>query len=159
MYTVDIAHQHIGVKYSYISRLHCTSYSTPNCCFLLWFGTDRFTNILQAYFFGNGPLPRYVKLLVAHVPGMPETFSPPTRFSDPDMHHGACVTLVPWCMPRSLTSDFLWSRWWGKCSRHSRRMRNPQFYVSGKRPMVCLGLTQCQWTNREGYGCKMKLCH
>ena len=25
--------------------------------------------------------------------------------------------------------------WWGKCSRHSRRMRNPQFYVSGKRPM------------------------
>ena len=26
--------------------------------------------------------------------------------------------------------------WWrGKCSRHSRHMRNPQFYVSGKRPM------------------------
>ena len=26
-------------------------------------------------------------------------------------------------------------RWRGKRSRHSRRMRNPQFYVSGKRPM------------------------
>ena len=26
-------------------------------------------------------------------------------------------------------------RWRGKCSRHSRRMRNPPFYVSGKRPM------------------------
>ena len=26
-------------------------------------------------------------------------------------------------------------RWWGKRSRHSRRMRNPQFYVSGKRLM------------------------
>ena len=26
-------------------------------------------------------------------------------------------------------------RWWGKRSRHSRRMRYPQFYVSGKRPM------------------------
>ena len=28
------------------------------------------------------------------------------------------------------------SRWWGKRSRHSRRMRNPQFCVSGKRPMI-----------------------
>ena len=30
--------------------------------------------------------------------------------SDPDMHHGTCVMHVPWCMPRSLTSGFLWSR-------------------------------------------------
>ena len=43
-------------------------------------------------------------------PGMPGTFSPPPRISDPDMHHGTCVTHVPWCMPGSLTSDFLWSR-------------------------------------------------
>ena len=29
--------------------------------------------------------------------------------------------------------------WWrGKQSRHSRRMRNPQFYVSGKRPLARL---------------------
>ena len=34
----------------------------------------------------------------------------------------------------SLTSGFLWSQWRGKRSRHSQRMRNPQFYVSGKRP-------------------------
>ena len=34
-----------------------------------------------------------------------------------------------------LTSGFLWSRRRGKHSRHSRGMRNPQFYVSGKRPM------------------------
>ena len=27
-------------------------------------------------------------------------------------------------------------RWRGKRSRHSRRMHNPQFYVSGKRPMA-----------------------
>ena len=64
------------------------------------------------------------------------TFSPPPRISDPDMHHDTCVTHVPWCMPGSLTSGFLWSRWRWKRSRHSRRMRNPQFYVSGKRPMV-----------------------
>ena len=58
------------------------------------------------------------------------------RITDPDMHRGTCVTHVPWCIPGSLTSGFLWSRWWGKRSRHFRRMHNPQFYVSGKRPMM-----------------------
>ena len=85
----------------------------------------------------HGPLARYVKLRVAHPPGMPGTFSPPPQVSYPDMHHGTCVTHVPWCMPGSLTSGFLLSRRRGKRSRHSRRMRNPQFYVSGKRPIVC----------------------
>ena len=41
---------------------------------------------------------------------------------------------VPWCMPGSLTSDFLWSQLHGKRSRHSRRMHNPYFCVSGQRP-------------------------
>ena len=84
----------------------------------------------------NGPLARYVKLRVVHAPGMPGMFSPPPLVSDPVMHHDTCVTHVLWCMPGSLTSGFLWLRWRGKHSRHSRRMRNPQFYVSGKRPMV-----------------------
>ena len=84
----------------------------------------------------HGPLARYVKLRVAHAPGMPGTFSPPPRVSDPDMHHGTRVTHVPWCMPGSLTSIILWSRWQGRRSRHSWRMRNPQFYVTGKRPIV-----------------------
>ena len=56
--------------------------------------------------------------------------------SDPDMRHGTRVTHVPWCMPGSLTSGVLWSRQWGKHSRHSWRMHNPQFYVSGKRPIL-----------------------
>ena len=60
---------------------------------------------------------------------------PPPLVSDPDMHHGTFVTHVPWCMPGSLTNCFYWSRWPGKRSRHSRRMHNPQFYVSGKRPI------------------------
>ena len=64
-----------------------------------------------------------------------ERFSRHLRVSDPDMHHGTCVTYVPCCMPGSLTSCFLWIRWRGKRSRHSRCMHNPQFYVSGKRPM------------------------
>ena len=88
------------------------------------------------YCIWHGPLARYVKLWVAHEPGMPGTFSLPPRVSDPDMHHGKCATHVLWCMPGSLTSGFLWSRWRGKNSRHSRRMRNPQFYVSGMRPML-----------------------
>ena len=36
---------------------------------------------------------------------MSGTFSPPPRKplnSDPGMHHGTCVTHVPWCMPESL---------------------------------------------------------
>ena len=67
----------------------------------------------------HGPLTRYVKLRVAHAPGMPGTFSPPPRVSDPDMHHRTCVTHVPRCMPGSLTSGFLTSQW-----RHFWRMRN-----------------------------------
>ena len=54
------------------------------------------------------------KIAGAHAPGMPGTFSPSPQVSDPDMHHGTCVTHVPWCMPGSLTSGFLWNRQWGK---------------------------------------------
>ena len=84
----------------------------------------------------HGPLARYAKLRVAHAPGMSVTFSPSPHVSDPNMHHGMCVTHVPWCMPGSLISGFLWSRWRGNPSRHSWRMRNAQFYVSGKRSMI-----------------------
>ena len=79
----------------------------------------------------NGPLTRYGKLRFAHAPGMPGTFSMPQQVSDPDMHQGTCVTHVPWCMP-----GFPLKSWQGIRSWHSRRMRNPQFYVSGKRPMA-----------------------
>ena len=67
--------------------------------------------------------------------GMPGTFSPPLRVSDADMYHGTCVTHVPWYLTGSLTSGVLWSRWRRKRSWHSQCMHNPQFYVSGKRPM------------------------
>ena len=91
---------------------------------------------ITVFFMNHGPLTRYVKLWVAHAPVMPGMFSPPPLVRDPDMHHGTCVTHVPWCMSESLTSCFLWSRWRGKRSRHYRRMCNPQFYVSGKRPLA-----------------------
>ena len=82
----------------------------------------------------HGPLARYVKLWVAHAPGMLGTFSPPPRVSDPNMHHGTCVTHVSWRMPGSLTSGFFWSRWRGKRSRHSRSMRNSQFTYLARDP-------------------------
>ena len=59
-------------------------------------------------------LTRSVKLRVAHAPGMPVTFSPPSWVSNLDTHHGTRVTHVPWCMPGSLTSGFLWSLVAGK---------------------------------------------
>ena len=84
----------------------------------------------------HGLLARYVKLRDAHVPGMLGAFFPPPWVSDPDMHHGTCVTHVPWCRPGSLNSDFLLSRWRGKRSRYYRHMRNPHLYVSDKRPIA-----------------------
>ena len=55
----------------------------------------------------HGSLTRYAKLQVVHAPGMPGTFSPPPTSketaSDPSMHHGTCITHVPWCMSGSLT--------------------------------------------------------
>ena len=84
----------------------------------------------------NGPLDRYVKLRVTHALGMPGMFSLSPRVSDPDMHHGTCGMHLPWCIPGSLTCGFLWSWRRGKRSRHSRCMRNPQFYISGKRHIV-----------------------
>ena len=95
-------------------------------------GLDRKDNKVSREAF-HGPLARYEKLRMRRE--CRERFPPPPQFSDPDMHHGTCVKHVPWCMPGSLTSGFLWSRWRGKRSRHSRRMRNPRFCVSGKRPM------------------------
>ena len=84
----------------------------------------------------HGPLARYIKLPVAHAPGMPGTFSPPPRVSDPDMHHGTCVTHVPWCMPGSLTSVFFLSRWWGKTFPAFPAHAQPANLLSGKRPMM-----------------------
>ena len=66
---------------------------------------------------------------------MPGTLSTPTRIRDTDIRHGTCVSHVSWCTPGLLTGRFLWSRWRGKRSRHFQRMRNPQFCVSGKRPI------------------------
>ena len=48
------------------------------------------------------------------------------------LSHNPTATM-PWCMPGSLTSGFLWSPWQGKRSLLSWCMRNPQSYISDKR--------------------------
>ena len=78
------------------------------------------------------PLARYVKLQVADAPGMSGTFSPVTA-GKPSRHPSRHVRNAGAVMH---AGRFLLSRWRGKRSRHSRRMRNPQFYVSGKRSIT-----------------------
>ena len=53
----------------------------------------------------HGPLDRYIKLRVRMRRECREHFP---RVSDRDMHHGTCVTHMPWCMPESLTSGIFW---------------------------------------------------
>ena len=77
------------------------------------------------------PLPMGLLPDSAHAQGMTGTFSPPPRVSDPDMHHGTCVTHVPWCMSWSLLLVSFEVGRRGKHSRHSRRMRNFTYLVRG----------------------------
>ena len=127
----------VGVSiYTYVNRRYCKQ-------FTVWYPEVTLVSIDCTM----GLLPdTYVKLRVAHAPEMPGTFSPLPRLSYPDMHHGACVTHVPWCMPGSLNSGFLWRWWRGKRSRHSRRMRNKQYCVSGKRFITHLSITVYAYT-------------
>ena len=78
------------------------------------------------------------KIAGVHAPGIPERFPRHRWLSDPDMHHGTYVTHVPWCMPGSLTSSFIWSRRCGETFPAFLAHAQPTFYVSGKRPMETL---------------------
>ena len=60
--------------------------------------------------------------------------------SDLGMHHGTRVTHVPWYLSWSLTRGGGGGR---TRSRHSQRMRNPQFYVSSTRPMYTAAMYIC----------------
>ena len=97
---------------------------------------------------GHRRLTRYVKLRVAHAPGMPGTFPRHRGLAIPP-----CITTHAWrtccdTLPGSFTSGSLWSGWREKRSRHSRRMRNLQFYVSGKRPIIWISDGLVHWPLR-----------
>ena len=86
----------------------------------------------------HGPLTRYVTLRVAHAPGMPGTFSLTADskwkplVSDPGMHHGTCVSHVPWCMSGLLAPDG------GKTFPAFPAHAHLQFSISCKRPIAKL---------------------
>ena len=63
--------------------------------------------------------------------------------SDPGMHHGTCVTHVPWCMSGSLT------RCGGETFLAFPAHAHPQIYVSGKRPIGW----NSNWINRQSVAC------
>ena len=81
-----------------------------------------------------------------------ESYPRPRRLEIPTCITARASRTCRDAMPGSLTCVFLWSWWRGKRSRHSRRMRNPQFYVSGKMPMesmvsrACLRYTRAFFT-------------
>ena len=95
----------------------------------------------------HGTFTRYVKLRVAHAAGMPGRFSQPltskktdgqlSRHASRHVHHARAVTHVGIANPR----------WRVNRSHHSLRMRNPQFYASGKRPIGVVFATACGATN------------
>ena len=104
----------IALEITSANKVRVPRTSTPTLLCWRWYHSK-----WPARFRKIWPLARYVKLWVAHAPGMPGTFSSPPRVSGPDMHHGTCVTHEPWCVQWSLTGSFLWSQWWGKHYRHS----------------------------------------
>ena len=111
------------IKRRFTQKINWDIISSKNCLFVwaCWgWGIYR-----------HRPLTTYVKLRVAHALGMPGTFSPPptsnetaserSRHASRHVRHARAVMHVGISNPQ----------WRGKRSRHSRCMRNPQFYVSG----------------------------
>ena len=94
--------------------------------------------ITACHLFGtcHGPLARYVKLRVRMRRECRERFPRHRRWAIP-----TCITARAWrtcrdaCRDRQLSVSFEIGGG-GKRSRHSRRMRNLQFYVSGKRSIT-----------------------
>ena len=90
----------------------------------------------------HGALTRYVKLRVAHAPGMLRTFSPPPQVSYPNM---------PWCMPVLLTSSFVWSRWRGKVPGIPSAYASRKFAYLVRGPLSAdhYSLNRCSFWNQH----------
>ena len=84
----------------------------------------------------NGPLTRYVKLQVAHAPGMPGTFSPAADFKGNRwLAIPACITARAWRTCRGACRDRL-PAVTGKTFPAFPAHAHPQICVSGKRPIT-----------------------
>ena len=88
----------------------CDRYTCVQCCQAATDYCDVSLGAMGSCWYKcHGSLTRYLKLRVVHAPEMLGMFLPQHRLqrkplvSDPGMHHGTCVTHVPWCMSGSLT--------------------------------------------------------
>ena len=113
IHTYEHTYAHVYIHMSYITTL------IDKACIIIYSFVlsiiSKYTSSkLLMIFFDTWASCQIRKIAGAHAPGMPGTFSPSPQVSDPDMHHGTCVTHVPWCMPGSLTSGFPWNRRRGK---------------------------------------------
>ena len=99
----------------------------------------------------HGPLARYVKLRVRMRRECRERFPRHRRWAIPTcITARASRTCRDACRDRQLSVSFEIGGG-GKRSRHSRCMRNLQFYVSGKRPMELWGFLCCQATQERSW--------
>ena len=83
----------------------------------------------------HGSLTRYIKLLVAHEPEMPGTFPPSPTSKETTSKRSRHASRHARHAHAAMHVGIVNTQCRGKYSRQSRRMRNPEFYVSGKRPM------------------------
>ena len=115
-------------RYLY-SSLACVSQSmiTESRCLII-------KNVL-GFAVAHGPLTRYVKLQVAHAPGMPGTFSPAADFKgNRKLAIPTCITARAWRTCRDACRDCapaVTGKTFPAFPAHARL----QFCVSGKRPM------------------------
>ena len=97
-------------------------------CVIVVLNTIAYTN--------HGPLARYVKIRVAHAPGMPGTFSPAANFrGNYFIAIPACITARAWRTCRDACRDRL-PAVTGKTFPAFPAHAQPQFCVSGKRPIA-----------------------
>ena len=106
------------------------------------------------------PLTRYVNLRVAHAPGIPGTFSPPPISKETDSYRSRHVSRHVRYARAVMHVGIPKPRWRGKRCRHSWRMRNPQFEISGKKPITPRNKKhENQHTNRLHNSCVILLMY
>ena len=118
----------------WITRWPAYAYLTHSMLLLLiaWRRKDQMWICSLLY----GPLTRYVKLQVAHAPGMPGTFSPAADFKGNRwLAIPACITARAWRTCRDACRD-RFPAVTGKTFPAFPAHAHPQICVSGKRPMV-----------------------
>ena len=106
-----------------ISQELCTGFVIS--CVMLWFGMYRFMDLLSDTWNCALRMCReWRERFPRHRLQRKKTISR-SRHASRHVLHARVVVHVGIANPR----------WWGKRSHHSQHMHNPQFYVSGKRPM------------------------